>query len=80
MNKVFEKIDLYIGGDDLHIANLTGHPTVVMPHEFVKTGGVDVPGSITFTGNLFQEDKLLAVAHAFQLATGHHLRRPPLKV
>ena len=79
MNKVFESIDVYIGGDDLHVCNLTGHPTVVMPHTFTKSGDVDVPGSITFTGDLFQEDKLLAVAHAFQLATGHHLRRPPLK-
>lgn len=79
MNKVFENIDLYIGGDDLHVCNLTGHPTVVMPHTFTKSGDSDVPGSITFTGNLFGEDKLMAVAHAFQLATGHHLKRPPLK-
>jgi Asp-tRNA(Asn)/Glu-tRNA(Gln) amidotransferase A subunit family amidase len=77
MNKVFENIDLYIGGDDLHVCNLTGHPTVVMPHTFNQAG--NVPGSITFTGNLFGEDKLLAVAHAFQLATGHHLKRPQMK-
>jgi Asp-tRNA(Asn)/Glu-tRNA(Gln) amidotransferase A subunit family amidase len=80
MAKIFEKIDCYIEGDDLAIANLTGHPTVVMPHTFVKVRGIEVPGSITFTGNLFGEDKLLAVAHAFQTATGHHLRHPPLKV
>jgi Asp-tRNA(Asn)/Glu-tRNA(Gln) amidotransferase A subunit family amidase len=37
------------------------------------------PGSITFTGRLFGESDLLAVAHAFQQATGDHLRRPPLE-
>jgi Asp-tRNA(Asn)/Glu-tRNA(Gln) amidotransferase A subunit family amidase len=80
MAKVFDKVDLYVGGDDLAIANLTGHPTVVMPHAFVKAGDVEVPGSITFTGDLFAEEKLLAVAHAFQTATGHHLRRPRIEV
>jgi Asp-tRNA(Asn)/Glu-tRNA(Gln) amidotransferase A subunit family amidase len=37
------------------------------------------PGAVTFTGRLFGESDLLAVAHAFQLATGDHLRRPPLE-
>jgi Asp-tRNA(Asn)/Glu-tRNA(Gln) amidotransferase A subunit family amidase len=37
------------------------------------------PGAITFTGRLFGESDLLAVAHAFQRATGDHLRRPPLE-
>lgn len=37
------------------------------------------PGSITFTGRLFGESDLLAVAHAFQRATGDHLRHPPIE-
>jgi Asp-tRNA(Asn)/Glu-tRNA(Gln) amidotransferase A subunit family amidase len=37
------------------------------------------PGAVTFTGRLFGESELLAVAHAFQSATGDHLRRPPLE-
>lgn len=40
--------------------------------------GPTQPGSITFTGRLFGESDLLAVAHAFQRATGDHLRHPPL--
>ncbi|MDQ3951302.1 MAG: amidase [Gemmatimonadota bacterium] len=36
-----------------------------------------VPVSLTFLGGLFREDQLLAVAHAYQTATGWHLRRPP---
>ena len=39
-----------------------------------------MPGSITLTGRLYDESTLLAVAHAFQQATGDHLKRPPLEV
>jgi Asp-tRNA(Asn)/Glu-tRNA(Gln) amidotransferase A subunit family amidase len=78
MEEVFAKVDLYVGGNDLFITNLTGHPTVVLPNGFVKRDDVDVPTSITFTGRLYGETDLLAVAHAFQQATGFHLRRPPM--
>ncbi len=77
MAKVMEKVDLYAGGNDLQITNLTGHPTVCLPSGFTKFGGVDVPKSLTFTGRLFGESTLLAVAKAYQDATGHHLKRPP---
>ena len=36
-------------------------------------------GSITLTGRLYDESTLLAVAHAYQQATGPHLQRPPLE-
>ena len=79
MEALFEKVDLYVGGfDDLLITNLTGHPTVVLPNGFVQNGGVAVPEPITFTGRLYGETELLAVAHAYQQATGHHLKRPPM--
>jgi Asp-tRNA(Asn)/Glu-tRNA(Gln) amidotransferase A subunit family amidase len=78
MEKVFREIDLYVGGNDLVITNLTGHPTVVLPNGFRKLGEREVPSSITFTGKLFGESELLAVAHAYQQVTGHHLRRPEL--
>jgi Asp-tRNA(Asn)/Glu-tRNA(Gln) amidotransferase A subunit family amidase len=41
--------------------------------------GPTQPGAIAFTGRLFGESDLLAVAHSFQRATGDHLRRPPLE-
>ena len=69
-----EKVDLYIGGNDLAITNLTGHPTICMPNGFTKAG---TPTAITFTGKLFGETDLLTVAKAFQDATGHHKKRPP---
>jgi Asp-tRNA(Asn)/Glu-tRNA(Gln) amidotransferase A subunit family amidase len=76
MEEVMGKIDLYVGGDDLLLTNLTGHPTVVLPNGFRKSGAVELPNSIAFTGRLYGETELLAVAHAYQQATGHHLRHP----
>ena len=35
------------------------------------------PVSLTFLGPLFEDEKALALAHAYQKATDHHLRRPP---
>jgi Asp-tRNA(Asn)/Glu-tRNA(Gln) amidotransferase A subunit family amidase len=77
MAKVMEKVDLYVGGNDLIITNLTGHPTVCLPNGFTKRGGADVPTALTFTGRLYGEENLLHVAKAYQDATGHHLKRPP---
>src|SRR5207249_771961 len=47
MTKVMEKVDLYAGGNDLSITNLTGHPTVCLPNGFAKSGS---PTALTFTG------------------------------
>jgi Asp-tRNA(Asn)/Glu-tRNA(Gln) amidotransferase A subunit family amidase len=35
------------------------------------------PVSLTFLGPLYQEEKALALAHAYQQATDFHLKRPP---
>jgi Asp-tRNA(Asn)/Glu-tRNA(Gln) amidotransferase A subunit family amidase len=78
MEALFEKVDLYVGGNDLVITNFTGHPTAVLPNGFTKAGDLEVPTAITFTGRLYGESELLAVAHAYQRATGHHLRHPPM--
>ncbi len=79
MEEVMTKVDLYIRGNDLVLTNLTGHPTVVMPSKLRTQGGSERPGAITFTGRLYGESELLAVAHAFQQATGHHLKRPAME-
>jgi Asp-tRNA(Asn)/Glu-tRNA(Gln) amidotransferase A subunit family amidase len=81
MAKRMEAVDLYVGsGQDLPITNLTGHPSVVFPMGSRDRDGRRMPGSVTLTGRLYDEAMLLAVAHAFQQATGDHLRRPPLEV
>jgi len=72
-------IDAYVAptfaGRNLLLTNLTGHPAVVLPNGFRKDG---TPGSITFTGRLFGESELLAIAKAYQDATGFHRRHPKL--
>jgi Asp-tRNA(Asn)/Glu-tRNA(Gln) amidotransferase A subunit family amidase len=78
MAKLMETVDLYVGGDDSLLTNLTGHPTICVPNGFTKSGGVTVPKAITFTGRLYGETELLAIAHAYQEATGFHRKRPPM--
>jgi Asp-tRNA(Asn)/Glu-tRNA(Gln) amidotransferase A subunit family amidase len=79
MEEIMSQVDLYVGGRDLTLANLTGHPTVVLPNGLRKRGGVETPTSLTFTGRLFGEAELLAVAQAYQRATDFHLARPPME-
>jgi Asp-tRNA(Asn)/Glu-tRNA(Gln) amidotransferase A subunit family amidase len=78
MAKAMEVVDVYVGGNDLVLTNLTGHPTVCLPNGFTKLGDAKVPTAITFTGKLYGETDLLTLAKAYQDATGFHKERPPL--
>lgn len=77
MEAVLEGIDCWVapsfGGSNLLLTNLTGHPAVVLPDGFRSDGR---PTSITFNGRLFGESEILALARAYQEATGFHLRHP----
>lgn len=77
--EVMSKVDVYVtpafGNANLLITNLTGHPSVVLPNGFTDNGR---PTSITFTGDLFDEGSVLRVAKAYQEATDHHKKHPPL--
>lgn len=79
MAEIMREIDVYVapsfGGNDLLMTNLTGHPSVVLPNGFREDG---TPTSIVFTGRLFGEEKLLAMAKAYQDSTSYHLKHPPL--
>lgn len=81
VEELMSKVDVYVsptfGGNNLLLTNLTGHPGVVLPNGF--RGDVGTPTSITFTGKLYGESELLAVAHAYQQATDFHLRRPDMQ-
>ncbi|HEV3116828.1 MAG TPA: amidase [Gemmataceae bacterium] len=79
MEEVMSQVDLYVGGNDLLLTNLTGHPTLILPNGFQKRGDTEMPVMLTFTGRLYGEAELLAVGHAYQQATGFHLRRPPME-
>ncbi len=76
MAKVFEGIDLYVNPSfasaSLAITNYTGHPSITVPDGF-RDGK---PTSITFTGKLFDEGTIVAVAQAFQERTDFEGRRP----
>ena len=79
MEEVMAQVDAYVGGNDLLLANLTGHPTLVLPNGFRKRGETEVPSALTFTGRLYGESELLALGHAYQQATGFHLRHPAME-
>jgi len=74
----------------LLVTNLTGHPALILPNGLrgddapkpsvrdgeLQPGGPGTPLSLTFLGHLYGEAKLLAVAKAYQDATGFHLKKP----
>ena len=86
MERLMSEVDVYVSpsgtaDSDINHTNLTGHPAVVLPNGYgfwnsPWTGGLT---GITFTGKLYGETELLALAHAYQQATDFHLRRPPLQ-
>jgi len=62
-------------GDSSILTNLSGHPCVVLPNGFSKSG---TPTSITFLGRLFDEGRLITFAKAYQDATDFHKKHPAL--
>jgi Asp-tRNA(Asn)/Glu-tRNA(Gln) amidotransferase A subunit family amidase len=80
MAEQMKEIDVFVtpsyGGNSLLITNLTGHPAVVVPNGFDEKGS---PTSISFIGNLFEEEKALRMAKVYQDATDFHLQHPILK-
>ncbi|MDW7695390.1 amidase [Flammeovirgaceae bacterium SG7u.111] len=81
VNELFKDYDVIItpsfGGNQLLVTNLTGHPCVVVPNGFNEKGS---PTSISFLGNLFDEATILAFVKAYQDATDHDEKYPPLFV
>ncbi|HLK07611.1 MAG TPA: amidase [Candidatus Angelobacter sp.] len=88
MDKLMGKIDVYllpydyadytpnpVADRSTGITNLTGHPSVTLPHGFDEKGH---PTGLTFIGKLFGEAQMLAVAKAYQDSTGWHLKHPQL--
>ncbi len=79
MDEMMKTVDVYVNPsfatESLLITNLTGHPAVVAPDGFDDKGR---PHSVTFTGRLFGESDLLAVARAWQEVGGYHRLHPKL--
>lgn len=84
MAEAMDGLDLFVSGSgQLGLTNQTGHPTVVLPYDFgVRNPDQQNPTTMPLTtmlvGDLFADDKILSVAHAYQSATDWHLRRPRL--
>lgn len=78
MEQLMQTVDVLFNCNDLIHTNLTGHPAVVLPWEIAERDGVRRPRPATFAGQLNDESRLLAVAHAFQKRVTGHLQRPPL--
>ena len=90
----FDIIVAPTGSQQLVITNLTGQPALILPNgvrgddapkppkeddgEDDNIGGPGTPVSLTFLGNLYGEGKLLALARAYQEATGFHHQHPKL--
>jgi Asp-tRNA(Asn)/Glu-tRNA(Gln) amidotransferase A subunit family amidase len=108
--ELFRNLDVIVtptgGSAQLVHTNLTGNPSVIVPHGFREAPPLpsqtprpdtsrsaadtgrrvqptqpsprpQTPVSLTFLGPLFQEERPLALAHAFQRATDWHTRKPP---
>ena len=84
MAVVMADFDMFVSGSGLTgLTNQTGHPAVVVPYDFGRRdpqeeGQRPQPLTTTLIGNIFADDKVLSVAHAFQAATAWHMERPPL--
>lgn len=57
----------------LGITNLTGHPTFIAPSGPSQGG---TPPTISFTGQLYDEGRLLSLVQAWQAASDHHKQHP----
>jgi Asp-tRNA(Asn)/Glu-tRNA(Gln) amidotransferase A subunit family amidase len=57
------------------VTNLTGQPSVAVPHGFDEKGH---PTSLTFIGKLYGDAEMLLLARAYQNATGWQLKHPEL--
>jgi Asp-tRNA(Asn)/Glu-tRNA(Gln) amidotransferase A subunit family amidase len=78
LQETLKGLDLYVApsfSNNLLATNLSGHPAVVLPNGFNKDG---LPTSITFTGQLFGEGKLLQAAEVYQRATDFNQKHPKM--
>lgn len=84
MQEAMEGFDMFVsGGGHVGLTNQTGHPAAIVQYGFgVRNPDSDDPTTMPLTttllGDLFADDKILNVAHAFQKQTDWHRRRPAL--
>jgi Asp-tRNA(Asn)/Glu-tRNA(Gln) amidotransferase A subunit family amidase len=85
MREAMAGFDMFVSGSGhVGLTNQTGHPAAIVQYGFgVRNPEEDSPTTMplttTLVGDLFADDQILSVAHAFQRNTDWHLRRPPLE-
>ena len=85
MAEVMKDFDMFVSGSGLvGLTNQTGHPAAVVPYDFGvrnpdSESPTEMPLTTTLIGQLFADDKILSVAHAFQKETDWHSRRPGIE-
>ncbi len=62
-------------GRHFNMANIAGYPAISVPHGFQDSGS---PAALTFYGQPFRETEIIALAKAYQDASGFHLKHPNL--
>jgi Asp-tRNA(Asn)/Glu-tRNA(Gln) amidotransferase A subunit family amidase len=62
-------------GRHFGMANIAGYPAISVPHGFQDSGS---PAALTFYGRPFKETEVIALAKAYQDASGFHLKHPNL--
>ncbi|GJM32958.1 MAG: amidase [Saprospiraceae bacterium] len=79
VQQIFEEVEVIVhpslASSALSIFNMTGQPSICLPNGFKD----QKPTSITFTGQLFREDLIIAVAHAYQERTPFDDQHPVVK-
>jgi Asp-tRNA(Asn)/Glu-tRNA(Gln) amidotransferase A subunit family amidase len=56
------------------VMSLTGHPSIAVPNGFRANGS---PAGVMFSGHLYREDDVVALAKAWQDATAGSVTHPP---
>ena len=85
MAEVMKDFDMFVSGSGLvGLTNQTGHPAAVVPYDFGvrnpdSESPTEMPLTTTLIGDLFTDDRILSVAHAFQKGTDWHSRRPEIE-
>jgi Asp-tRNA(Asn)/Glu-tRNA(Gln) amidotransferase A subunit family amidase len=73
------QVDLVLGGNDLLLTNLTGHPSLVVACGADELRDeIAAPGVVKLTAAAYREETLLHVAHLLQQALPPTPDRPPL--
>ncbi|MDR9388406.1 MAG: amidase [Balneolaceae bacterium] len=79
IHKQIQDVDMILAppfwDENLLITNLTGHPSVVLPHGFSPEGK---PTGVTLIGHLFDEQRILEAGHVIEQELGINTQHPPI--